>query len=520
MRWLLLAIVVASCGAKPSADVSFPAMDSIAQPSGRGSFRFGVSTAATQIEDQDTHTDWYVWTSPLPEGRGKDTFVGDAAGGYTRAIDDIALLQQLHVDSYRLGIEWARIEPVRGQINEEALTHYRQVLEALVAKGIRPMVTVHHFANPVWVDNPNDVDCHNGPSDTNLCGWADPVGGPQILASMKAHAKLLGQRFGDLVDEWCSLNEPTIYLLGAYGMGVFPPGKSSLFNFFDQFIPVAHAYLSAHVAIYDGLKEGDTVDADHDGVAASVGFTTSVSDWVPSHNGLASSDPADVAAKDHALFVYEYSFVDSMLQGGWSTKADGVFDEPRPDWKGKLDWLGLQYYTRAGVSSVQPGEALIAGLDFQPCQFGFDLGSCIPPLDPSFRVAVMDYEYSPEGLYNVLHRYQQRFPTLPFTVTESGIATENPTRRAEVLVRALEQISRARGEGADVRGMYHWSLMDNLEWHRGFVPRFGLFHVNFETFERTPTKASQIYGDIAAARKVTAAQRRTYGGIGPLSPEP
>jgi beta-glucosidase len=87
-------------------------------------------------------------------------------------------------------------------------------------------------------------------------------------------------------------------------------------------------------------------------------------------------------------------------------------------------------------------------------------------------------------------------------------------------VRALEQIDRARKEGVDVRGYYHWSLYDNFEWTYGFAPRFGLYQVDYDTYARTPTEGATVLGDIAAARTMTAEQRRTYGGDGPMTPEP
>ncbi len=125
-------------------------MGSISQPSGKGGFRFGVATAATQIEDQDTNTDWYVFTEPSANGGlgNGAAFVGDAVHGYSLALDDVKLLQALHVDSYRFSIEWARVEPTRGVFDEAALQHYDDLINALVAAGIKPLVTLHHFSNP------------------------------------------------------------------------------------------------------------------------------------------------------------------------------------------------------------------------------------------------------------------------------------------------------------------------------------------------------------------------------------
>jgi beta-glucosidase len=492
-------------------------LGSISAPSGRGSFRFGAATAATQIEDQNTSTDWYLWTAPTPDGLGHGTFVGDAVRGYTRALDDIALLRNLHLDSYRFSIEWARIEPQRNVIDEEALAHYDAEIDALVAAGIRPNVTVHHFASPVWVDDPRHLDCPGGPSDANLCGWADPVGADLIIAELAEHARLLAQRYGDRVDEWGTLNEPVNYLLASYGVGQFPPGRVFLLSNFNTLVTVVRNYVRAHVAIYDAIKEADQIDADGDGVAANVGLTLNVVEWQPSHNNAPSTRPEDIAAADRIRYVYHHLVPDSLLYGGFDADLDQVREESHPDWTGKLDWLGVQYYSRQGVSA-EP--AVIPVLNLMVCFGDFDLGTCVPPADPTHWVPAMRYEYYEPGIYNILTDFAQRWPQLPFTVTESGLATENGTRRAEHVVRSLEQIHRALSEGVDVRGYYHWSLMDNFEWAQGFVPRFGLHRVDFSTYERTPTEGATVLGEIAAARRINAAMHEQYGGLGPMSPEP
>ncbi len=176
----------------PVEQVDFPPMGSISEAAGQGGFRFGVASAATQIEDMNADTDWYAWTAPEPDGLGRGTFVGDAVRGYTKSVDDVSLMTELHVDSSRFSIEWARVEPQRDVISEEALTHYGALLDALVAAGIRPMVTIHHFSNPVWVDDPRRVaagdDCAAGPTDEWLSGWGDAVGGPMIVDEIAEHA--------------------------------------------------------------------------------------------------------------------------------------------------------------------------------------------------------------------------------------------------------------------------------------------------------------------------------------------
>lgn len=513
----LLAALVCGPGGCSDAEefIEFPAPGSISAPSGKGSFGFGVATAATQIEDQNPSVDWYAWTAPAPEGLARGVFVGQASMGYTKAIDDVELIARMNLDVYRFSIEWARVEPERDVIDEAALDRYGTLIDELVSRGIEPMITVHHFSNPVWIDNPLTPGCADGPTDANLCGLDGP-GVDQIIEQIGQHARLLGERYGDRVDDWCAVNEPINYLLASYGIGSFPPGKSLLLTDFDGFVGVIRNYVRAYVAIYDGIKATDTVDADGDGIAASVGFSLSVGEWLPARDNAPSDLADDIAAAERVEYVYHRVFVESLRQGAFDPNVDGTFEEAHPDWAGKLDWLGVQYYFRTGVSAAVP---LIPVLDLMVCFDGFDFGACVQPADPTHWVPTMAYEYYEPGIYNVLVDFSERWPDLPLVVTESGIAAENGRRRAEHIVRSLEQIARAREEGVDVRGYYHWSLMDNFEWALGYTPRFGLYRVDDGTYERTPTEGATLLGEIAGARRITAAQRSEYGGLGPMSPE-
>lgn len=510
-------LLTSACGDDPPPTIDFAAPGSISAPSGKGSFRFGASTAATQIEDMNTNTDWWAWTAPESMGGlGKDTFVGDATMGYSKAIDDIDLIEAMHLDSYRFSIEWSRIEPQPGVIDEAALAHYDALIDALVERGIKPMVTIHHFSNPTWVADPRVTGCPDGVTADYLCGWNYPDGADAIVAAMAAHARLLAERYGDRVDEWATVNEPVNYLIASYGVGFMPPGRSLLISDFPRFMDVFRGYVRGHVAMYDALEQYDTVDADGDGVAASVGITLSVAEWVPARDNLPSDNPDDIAAVDRVRNAYHYEFVEALRQGAFDANLDGTYEESHPEWAGKLDWLGVQYYSRLSVSADR---AIIPGVDAMVCFGGFDLGSCLAPDDPTHWVPTMEYEYYEPGLYNVLTDFSQRWPDLPLMVTESGIATDVGKRRAEHVVRSLEQIQKAIDAGVDVRGYYHWSLTDNFEWNQGFTPHFGLYRVDYDTYERTPTEGATVLGDIAGARQLTSDQRKEYGGLGPMTPE-
>ena len=515
---LLLIMATVACGSNDAAGpIPFGTLGALSGEAGKGSFRFGVATAATQIEDLNPTTDWYLWSQPIADGGlGKGTFVGEASRGYSKNLEDLGLVKGLGVDSYRFSIEWARIEPQRDVIDEPAIAHYRTQLEAMRAMGIRPLVTLHHFSNPVWVDDPRETSCTGGPTDANLCGLGSP-GGPQVVEEMAEHAALMAERFGDLVDEWGTLNEPMVYLLAGYGLGTFPPGKVSITDLANRFVPSVRDYVAAHAAMYQAIKAHDTVDADGDGVAASVGLSMSVADWQPSRANKPSTDPADLAARDRMLYAMHYLFVDSVQNGTFDSNLDGISDEAHPEWAATLDWLGLQYYFRAGVTGAT---ALIPLIDATPCTGGFDLGACMPAPDPTYCVPLMGYEGYTDGLGTVLIDHAARYPGLPLVVSEAGISTEVGRRRAENIVRNLESLQRARDAGVDVRGYYHWSLTDNFEWAEGFVPRFGLFTVDYTTYQRTANEGAETLTAIATAREVTAAQRAALGGTGPMTPEP
>jgi len=517
---LLIAIALFACGDDDDDTavdgLRFGNKGPIATEAGRGSFTFGVATAATQIEDENPDTDWYLWTAPEPQGLGNGVFVGEASRGFTKAIEDVELIRDLALDVYRFSVEWSRIEPQRDAVNEEGLAHYDRMIDALVAAGIAPMITVHHFSSPVWVDDPRVANCAGGPSDTNLCGWTHPQGAALIIEELAEHARLLAERYGDRVDDWTTLNEPVNYLLASYGVGFFPPGRSFMLSDFPTFIDAVRNYIRAHVAVYEAIKEADTVDADGDGVAAHVGFTLNTIEWLPSRDNAPSDRAEDIAAADRLTYAYHHLFVDSLIHGGFDADLDQEREESHPDWQGKIDWLGVQYYSRNGVTA-EP--AIIPVLNLMPCFGEFDLGSCVAPDDPTHWVPAMRYEYYAPGLYNVLVDFAQRWPELPMTVTESGLATENGRRRAEHVVRSLEQIHRAIEEGADVRGYYHWSLYDNFEWAEGYEPRFGLYRVDFTTYERSPTEGAEILAEIARDRIIRREVQETYGGLGPMSPE-
>lgn len=478
-------------------------------------FRWGAASAAHQVEGGNTNNNWYQWET-LPEFAGNtEEPSGAATNNYELHATDADLLTNIGADIYRLSIEWSRVEPSRDVADEAEWAHYREVLETLVERGVEPMITLHHFTEPIWFNDLTDIGCESGPSDSNLCGWSNP----DAVAEFAEFSAEAGARFGDLVDQWSTFNEPGGYLLSGYLGGAFPPGISSLSKtaIDENVFPVAEGLFAANGLAYDAVHAADTEDADGDGVSASVGFTNSIQYIVP----LDPENADDVAAANRLQALYGYIFPDAVISGKMDRDLDGTPEESRPEWANKCDLLGYQYYFRMPVKyaksfppvEVVPCDApVLAGL-------GLTLSDVGCPQPYADDVTDMGYEHYSPGLGLLATEIHARYPEVPLRVTEAGIATTYGKRRAENIVQQLVGLHEAIEDGAPVDGYIHWSLTDNFEWAEGFRPRFGLHTVDYDTFERTPTEGAEAFTKIIADNGIRQSMLDAYGGEH-LSPNP
>lgn len=478
-------------------------------------FRWGAAGAAHQIEGGNTNNNWYQFET-LPGFEGKTVEPsGEAVQGYDRYEEDADLLVVLGADVYRLSIEWSRVEPQRDVWNEAEWQHYRDVIDALRARGIEPMITLHHFTEPIWLQDLSDLACEAGPTDANLCGWTHP----EVPAEFAEFCAEAAARFGDDVDEWTTYNEPGGYLLSGYLGGAFPPGYTNLTVETVQanVIPVAAGMLDGHAAAYAAIHEADNTDADGDGESASVGFTNSIQWIVP----VDDQNADDVAAAKRIQALYGYIFPDAMVSGLLDTDLDGIPEESHPEWANTVDLMGYQYYYRMyvkGVPGFPPIEAVpcdpnaLAVLGIDPSVFG-----CPTPNEDD--VTMMGYEHYSPGLGLLAPALAARYPGVPLRVTEAGIATETGRRRAESIVQQLAGLSDAIADGAPVDGYIHWSLTDNFEWAYGFTPRFGLYTVDFDTYTRTANEGAEVFKTIIADNGIRQSVWDEYGLGEHLSPE-
>lgn len=467
---------------KPGASITAYVRSAGAETTFPAGFRFGAASAGMQIEKGLVHADWYQWANVAGKvARGDKP--DDGPDAFAHIDDDVAALKAAGAKAYRFSIEWARIYPTRDSFDKNepdaaGLASYHKLLKALRDAGIHPMVTIHHFATPDWLV---DITKPKEPQGFERDEMAPLFG---------EWARRMGKEFGAEVDDWITINEPLVLMVGAYLAGAHPPGPPLDI---DRMFNAAKKLVKAHVAGYRALHESDTVDAGS-GHAAWVS--------IAKHNRVFkpydACEETDLTAAKKTDYLWNEWLYNALVFGDWDDDADGKYDGPNdkkadPTLKGTVDFLGLNYY---GVSTVSGALKLkyIGGLP------AYD---ALPTDHPKTD---MNWDVYPQGFRDVLRQLKKY--ALPIYITENGAGDSKDVNKSRYLAEHLWEIGRAiSDDGVDVRGYYYWSLTDNFEWDRGFCPRFGLFRIDYASpaRTRTPTKASALFKQIADANKITAA---------------
>ena len=418
-------------------------------------FLFGTATSATQVEGRCEGTDWLAFASE--PGRIKN---GDspavACDHWNRFREDVALQARMGMGAHRLSIEWARVEPRPGEIDGSALDHYREVFGALRDAKIEPMVTLHHFSLPLWMVE------RGGLLAAEL---------PERLARFTSEVV---RALGDLCTLWITINEPSVLAAHAYLLGVWPPARKD---------PVAavrahHRMLEAHVAMYRAAHDADRAGK------ARVGVAHHLRAVQPERPDRIADRAAAALMRRTFNDAFALALVEGRMYGGALDRRRGERGFRVTDARGTQDFFGINYYSRDVVrfSVAHAGEMFVA--------------RGVPPGAP---VSDLGWEIFPRGLGTLARAWAAR-SGLPVYVTENGIADAADTRRASFLVDHLAELEAAIADGVDVRGYFHWALLDNFEWAEGYAPRFGLAAVDYATQERRLRSSGELYGRIARAR--------------------
>jgi beta-glucosidase/6-phospho-beta-glucosidase/beta-galactosidase len=490
---LVVALSLASALACKSSDTTPPPVgdaggdagpSEVAFPSG---FLWGTATAGFQVEKGDSHTDWAHWVAINGKIKGGDNPDVGGPDALAHVDGDVAMMQSEKHNAYRFSIEWARLFPTRAAFtaltpDAAGLAAYDGEIAKLRAAGIAPMVTLQHFSLPDWE---SDVSKPTQPQ-----GWENAV----TVTDFEAFCKWAGGHFGKDVDWWITINEPLNMLLGGYLQGSFPPG---LVLNEDRAFAAGRNEIRAHAKCYDALHATDTVDADGDGKAAWVSIAAHMRTFHP----IDDTSDGDVKAAAHARYVVNRWFLNAIVKGDYDDDLDETLTGPNdksgdPTLKGRADYVGVNYYSDTLIgSSASQGVLLAAPLGFTILQDHLPTGR--PRTD-------FAWDIYPEGFGTVLD--EAATYALPIHVTENGIADHADVLRPRFLAEHLFQLGLAVQRGADVRGYFHWSLVDNFEWANGFCPKFGLHSVDPTTGARTPRGSATLYTSIIEAGKLTRAQ--------------
>lgn len=437
-------------------------------PSFPDGFLWGASTSAYQIEG-----------SPLADGAGasiwhrfahspgrvlQDMNADVACDHYRRWREDVALMRELGLQSYRLSIAWGRVLPSgRGAVNQAGLDFYRRLVDALGEAGIRPMVTLYHWDLPAALDDRG--------------GWLNP----DVADWFADYAEVCFRALGDRVPLWCTINEPWVIVDGGYLHGACAPGHRNVFE-----APIAaRNVLRAHAA---GVRRYREL-----GQKQQIGIVVNLA---PHHAATERPEDVAAAARGHAYFNEQY--LDPAMKGVDPPGLRDVFGEAWPEWPAEetkalavpIDFVGVNWYT--GYIVKDDPTARPVRLAHVP--------------RPHATRMTTGWEVVPEAFTETLLWLTQRYGRVPIYVTENGAAYYDPPHaiggrvedplREDYLRLHIGAVRDAIAKGADVRGYYVWSLMDNFEWQSGFSHRMGLVHVDYETQARTIKRSGEWYREV------------------------
>ncbi len=418
-------------------------------------FDWCVATAGHQIEGDDTNGDWWDWEQ-VPGNIERGERSGKACDSYHRTERDLSVLEQLHTTAYRFSIEWSRIEPEQGTLDEEAIEHYRSFIEQLGRRGIRPIITLQHFVMPRWL--------------RKLGGW-EWSGTPGAFGKF---ARLVRERIAPQARDFVTVNEPMVNVLGGYYLGNVPPGEKRAMK---DVAPVLVGLLRAHAAAYRALHSGEGGDQVRVGMAHHLRV----------FSAERALNPLDHLVAHWMDGAWNWALPDALETGVLKVSIPGVIHEVRevPEAKGTQDYVGINYYTREKVNA---GVMIRAGTGH-------------PTAADSERVARMylpaNWEVYPQGLEELLLAAHKRYNGKPTLITENGVDDAKDVKRPDYLRGHLEAVHRAIEKGVDVRGYCHWSMADNFEWIHGFTPRFGLFETDYNTYELKPRASAALFSRFA-----------------------
>lgn len=441
-------------------------------------FIWGAATASYQIEgawneDGKGASIWDTFSHQPGAVLNGDT--GDTAvDHYHRWQEDVEMMKALGLKAYRFSISWARVLPQgEGKVNEDGLAFYDRLVDALLAAGIEPYVTLYHW------DLPQALQSRGG--------WANR----DIIEAFTLYAEAVAQRLGDRVKHWITLNEPYVFAYVGYAWGAHAPGLKDL-TMANQ---AAHNCLVAHgraASVIRALWQD-----------SQVGITLNLSLQHP-----ASAVPADRQAARLSDGQLNRWFLDPLFGRGYPEDLLSLYGEEGPAIEpgdmqaiaAPLDFLGINYYCNNFVRAVGAEQSA----------FGFQNLEREELVKAGYEVTEMGWPIMPDGLRELLVHVTREYVPKAIYITENGAAFRDVAeddavhdeKRVAYLREHFSAARRAISDGVPLRGYFVWSLMDNFEWAMGYSKRFGIVYVDYETQKRILKDSAKYYQRVIQANEV------------------
>ncbi len=420
-------------------------------------FLWGTASSSYQCEGGNTNNQWYRWEQQGRILSGEEC--GNASNWWMRAEKDFELAEQIENNALRLSLEWSRIEPREGKWDSAALDRYRVMLTDLRQRHMKPVVTLHHFTEPLWF-----ADRGGFTNNANVRFFVRYV--TYVVEALR-----------DLCEFWVTINEPNLYATQGYELGAFPPGEQNV----ARTLHVLSSMLQAHVEAFYIIRRLQP--------QAQIGYCLHYRLFDPAN----PHSPLDRSAAALQNKFFNWAALQAAETGSFPFPFKPLL-VPIARAAGARDYHGVNYYTREMVRFDPTVPAEVFGRRFiRPNATRND-----PGLDASFG------EIYPEGLYRVLKTVHQRTRgNKPLYITENGFSDTRDDRRPRAILEHLAMVHRAIRDGIPVRGYMHWSLVDNFEWNNGWQVRFGLIEIDPYTQERTPRRSASMFGEICRANAIT-----------------
>ncbi|KAG9446185.1 hypothetical protein H6P81_012313 [Aristolochia fimbriata] len=471
-------------------------------------FLFGTSTSSFQVEGSleggKGVSNWDVFTHiPGTISDGSNADVAD--DHYNHFREDIDLMHSLGVNSYRFSLAWTRIIPKGrfGGINPEGIAFYNDLIDALLQKGIQPFVTLHHFEIPQELEE-------------RYASWLSS----HIIEDFAYYAEVCFTAFGDRVKYWTTFNEPNTFLKFGYLNGRWTPRRCSPpYGHCEAGDSETEPYIAGHNLILSHAAATDIYRKKFQAAqGGKIGIVISPNWYEPLRN-----TSEDLSAVQRLLASDVGWFLDPIIFGNYPAEMRQLLRSRLPNFsseekdqllKTKLDFIGINHY-----STVYAKDCISSPCSVDPFNgnmlataSGTRDGLLIGP-----RTGMPNFFVVPYGIEKIIMYVKDRYNNIPMYITENGYAQNdvgtkeelvNDIERVQFLHNYLPYVNNAMRKGADVRGYFMWSFLDNFEWSMGYTKRFGIVYVDYETMERTPKLSAQWYREFLSGKKMVTAKKR------------